>query len=73
MEGMIANEQGYDPKASAQRPFDTHLSTRTLRNLGIPVHTQDFKSWWSEASFADLIVRKLADFCRKRELHAFRH
>ncbi|RYO94501.1 hypothetical protein DL762_000597 [Monosporascus cannonballus] len=29
-----------------QRPYDTHLSTRALRGLGISVATQDFVGWW---------------------------
>ena len=29
-----------------QRPYDTHLSTRALKELGIPVWTQEFKGWW---------------------------
>jgi S-adenosylmethionine synthetase len=44
--GMTRNRQGNDPSATVQRPFDTHLSTQALKDLGIEVHTQDFKSWW---------------------------
>jgi dTDP-4-dehydrorhamnose reductase len=44
--GMIRNRQGNDPASAVQRPFDTHLSTQALKDLGIEVHTQDFKSWW---------------------------
>ena len=44
--GMTANKAGNDPKASVQRPFDTHLSTKALKDLEIPVWTQDFKAWW---------------------------
>ncbi|KAI4163678.1 MAG: hypothetical protein LQ342_002712 [Letrouitia transgressa] len=46
LEGMLGDKQGSDPNASAQRPYDTHLSTRALRDLGINVWTQDFKDWW---------------------------
>lgn len=46
LEGMFGDKQGGDPNASAQRPYDTHLSTRALRDLGINVWTQDFKDWW---------------------------
>ena len=44
--GMIAETAGGDPKASVQRPFDTHLSTKVLKDLGIKVYTQNFKDWW---------------------------
>ena len=29
-----------------QRPYDCHLSTQGLRELGISVATCDFKAWW---------------------------
>ncbi|RYP13661.1 hypothetical protein DL765_006791 [Monosporascus sp. GIB2] len=36
-----------DPgSGGVQRPYDTHLSTRALRELGISVATQDFVGWW---------------------------
>ena len=44
--GMEAQSGGPDPAASVQRPFDTHLSTQTLKDLGIKVHAQDFRGWW---------------------------
>lgn len=47
MDKMEANKQGNDPNASVQRPYDCHLSTRALQELGIDVQTQDFKAWWS--------------------------
>lgn len=44
--GMIRNKQGNDPNAAVQRPYDTHLSTKVLKDLGIDVRTMDFVSWW---------------------------
>ncbi|KAI9933074.1 hypothetical protein ASPWEDRAFT_42829 [Aspergillus wentii DTO 134E9] len=44
--GMERNKQGNDPNASVQRPYDTHLSTEALKELGIDVSTQDFVAWW---------------------------
>lgn len=46
LDGMVPNKQGNDPKASVQRPYDTHLSTKGLRELGVDMSTQDFKAWW---------------------------
>ncbi|KAK4142277.1 uncharacterized protein C8A04DRAFT_13325 [Dichotomopilus funicola] len=43
---IVANTEGNDPKASVQRPYDCHLSTKALRDLGIDVSTQDFVGWW---------------------------
>lgn len=46
MDGIIANTEGNDPNASVQRPYDCHLSTRALKDLGIDVSTSDFIGWW---------------------------
>jgi hypothetical protein len=43
---MKANNEGNDPKASVQRPYDCHLSTKALKDIGIEVFTQNFKDWW---------------------------
>ncbi|KAI1455237.1 NAD(P)-binding protein [Annulohypoxylon moriforme] len=40
------NAEGNDPNASVQRPYDCHLSTKRLKELGIDVSTQDFTGWW---------------------------
>ncbi|SPO06022.1 related to methionine adenosyltransferase regulatory beta subunit [Cephalotrichum gorgonifer] len=40
------NTQGNDPNASVQRPYDCHLSTRALKELGIGVDTNTFEGWW---------------------------
>ncbi|KAH7362597.1 RmlD substrate binding domain-containing protein [Plectosphaerella cucumerina] len=46
MDNIEANTEGNDPAASVQRPFDCHLSTKALRDLGIDVSTNDFVGWW---------------------------
>ena len=46
LDRMKAERVGNDPSAKVQRPYDTHLSTKALRDVGIKVHTQDFKAWW---------------------------
>lgn len=46
IKAMAGNAQGNDPNASVQRPYDCHLSTKALKNLGINVYTQDFNGWW---------------------------
>lgn len=46
LSGMTPNKQGNDPNASVQRPYDTHLSTKVLKELGIDVSTMDFVAWW---------------------------
>jgi dTDP-4-dehydrorhamnose reductase len=46
LKGMIRNKEGNDPNASVQRPYDTHLSTKVLKDLGIDVQTVDFVNWW---------------------------
>lgn len=46
LDGMIADKAGNPPGASVQRPYDSHLSTKELKDLGINVQTQDFAAWW---------------------------
>ncbi len=46
LDGMVRNKPGNDPNGGVQRPYDTHLSTKSLKDLGIDVQTQDFKDWW---------------------------
>jgi S-adenosylmethionine synthetase len=44
--GIEANTEGNDPNSPVQRPYDCHLSTRALKDMGVDVSTQDFTSWW---------------------------
>ena len=65
LDGMSANKTGNNPNATVQRPYDTHLSTKVLKGLGIPTWTQDFRAWWQvvppKVSFlrADAPLRRL--------------
>ncbi|KAK2865111.1 hypothetical protein FQN49_003903 [Arthroderma sp. PD_2] len=43
--GMVRVTDGGKPGEGVQRPYDTHLSTRALREVGISVDTQDFRAW----------------------------
>lgn len=40
------NAQGNDPNAAVQRPYDCHLSTRALKELGIDVAASTWTGWW---------------------------
>jgi S-adenosylmethionine synthetase len=46
LDGMAANSEGNDPNAAVQRPYDCHLSSQALKDLGINTSTMDFKGWW---------------------------
>ncbi|CRK13301.1 hypothetical protein BN1708_010749 [Verticillium longisporum] len=46
MDNVEPNTEGNDPSASVQRPYDCHLSTKALQDLGIEVWTNDFVGWW---------------------------
>ncbi|KAI6783030.1 uncharacterized protein J7T54_002192 [Emericellopsis cladophorae] len=46
LDGMEANTEGNDPNAAVQRPYDCHLDTKELKDLGINVSTMDFVDWW---------------------------
>lgn len=52
LEGMIANTEGNDPNASVQRPYDCHLSSKALKDLGIDINTMDFAGWWKREARA---------------------
>ena len=44
--GMVANKEGNDPNAAVQRPYNTHLSTKVLKDVGINVQAMKFDDWW---------------------------
>lgn len=46
IENIQPDSRGNDPNAAVQRPYDCHLSTRALKELGVNVSTQDFVGWW---------------------------
>ncbi|KAL5113387.1 hypothetical protein ACEQ8H_008731 [Pleosporales sp. CAS-2024a] len=43
MERFVPDE---DPKDGTVRPYDCHLDTSAIRQLGIDVGTVDFRAWW---------------------------
>ena len=57
LNGVRGNKDGGDPNASVSRPYDTHLSNRSLKELGIKVQTQSFEAWWY-APFTTLRLEK---------------
>ncbi|KAI9846345.1 MAG: hypothetical protein M1837_004198 [Sclerophora amabilis] len=47
LDGITPDKEGGNvPGAKVQRPYDCHLSTRALRELGVDVQTMNFKDWW---------------------------
>lgn len=44
--GIEPDTQGNGPNAAVQRPYDCHLSTKGLQELGIDVSTINFTDWW---------------------------
>lgn len=45
LDHMVGNDK-VDPNAAVQRPYDCHLDTKELKDLGIDVSTVPFKDWW---------------------------
>lgn len=45
LDGMEANSEG-NVKGGVVRPYDCHLESEGLRELGISTQTMDFKGWW---------------------------
>ena len=46
LDGIVADKAGNDPDAIIKRPYNTHLTTQVLKDLGINIRTQDFRAWW---------------------------
>jgi dTDP-4-dehydrorhamnose reductase len=46
-DGLEPNTEGNDPTPGVvARPYDCRMDTKALQDLGISVHTCDFKAWW---------------------------
>lgn len=47
MDGLKPVSKTPDLKpGETQRPYDCHLSTRALKELGVDTSTVDFADWW---------------------------
>lgn len=46
LDRLEADPTGGNVPGGVQRPYDCHLSTKALKEIGIPVHTQNFSDWW---------------------------
>ena len=45
-DGIAPDKPNEDATSAVKRPYDCHLDTSVLKDLGIPIHTTDFKTWW---------------------------
>ncbi|KAF8425494.1 RmlD-like substrate binding domain-containing protein [Tirmania nivea] len=48
LENMTPNDTN-DPNSTVVRPYDCHLSTKALKDLGISVQTVSFRDWWQRS------------------------
>lgn len=46
LDNMVPFKPDEEPKDGTVRPYDCHLDTGALRELGINVGTVDFRTWW---------------------------
>ncbi|KAJ4377613.1 hypothetical protein N0V83_000440 [Neocucurbitaria cava] len=46
LDNMIPLKPTEEPKDGTVRPYDCHLDTSALQELGVDVGTVDFKTWW---------------------------
>jgi S-adenosylmethionine synthetase len=46
LDGMEPFMPDEEPKDGTVRPYDCHLDTSALQQLGIDVSTVDFRTWW---------------------------
>lgn len=68
----------YKPKEEQQdgikRPYDCHLDTTALKELGIDVSTVGFTNWWYVFNVARLaLTSRILTMSRRREVRAFKH
>jgi len=63
LENMVANTEGNDPKDSVQRPYDCHLSSQALMDLGIgKSFSQAPNAWGWVFSSCTLVAEALQYF-----------
>lgn len=46
LDNMVPFKPEEEPKDGTIRPYDCHLDTSVLRDLGIDVSTVNFRTWW---------------------------
>ncbi|KAG9193143.1 nicotinamide mononucleotide adenylyltransferase [Alternaria panax] len=46
LDNMVPFKPDEDPKDGTIRPYDCHLDTSALRDLGIDISTVNFRTWW---------------------------
>ena len=46
MDHIVPDKDGGKPKDGTMRPYDCHLDTNELKDLGVDVSTVDFVAWW---------------------------
>lgn len=46
LDGMEPFKPDGEPRDGVKRPYDCHLDTSSLKELGINVGTVDFRTWW---------------------------
>jgi hypothetical protein len=46
MEGVVADKEGGGGTGGTARPYDCHLDTGGLKELGIDISTSNFEMWW---------------------------
>ncbi|KAH7550878.1 hypothetical protein BM1_10251 [Bipolaris maydis] len=46
LDNMVSFKPEEEPKDGTIRPYDCHLDTSVLRDLGIDVSTVNFRTWW---------------------------
>jgi hypothetical protein len=70
LDGMVPFTPPEEPKDGTVRPYDCHLDTSALQQLGIDVSTVDFRTWWYVSSAP--MSTPLLTTARRREVGAFR-
>jgi S-adenosylmethionine synthetase len=46
LDNMVPFKPTDEPKDGTIRPYDCHLDTSVLQELGVDIGTVDFRTWW---------------------------
>jgi len=56
LDGLVPFKPEEEPEDGTIRPYDCHLDTSALKELGINVSTVGFKTWWQ---VIPIVLRRL--------------
>ena len=71
LDNLTPSKPQDEPSDGVVRPYDCHLDTSALKELGVDVSTVGFREWWYVFVTYDKIAMSFADHSRSKELGVF--